>query len=160
MELRGIGTGRLVTLVAERCGEPRELRLEVRALRGGLKAAGVAEVRARFSDDRGRPRSFAFVVKVLKGAPVREATIYQSLVSPLGRGIAPALLGIVHEGSESCLLFLERVRPVRRWPWRNEEAAQRLLGRLAYLHATAPPVWRWRSCRAGTTRRSLPSGPS
>ena len=135
----GIGRERLAAFVAETHGEPRDLRLEVRALRGGLEAAGVTEVTARFSDARGRPLSFGFVVKALKGAPVREAAIYERLVSPLGAGIAPALLGITHEGPESCLLFLERVRPVRRWPWRNEEAAHRLLARLAQLHATAPP---------------------
>jgi Ser/Thr protein kinase RdoA (MazF antagonist) len=62
------------------------------------------------------------------------------VVSPLGTRIAPALLWLTHQGSESCLLFLERVRPVRRWPWRDEGAAQRLLGHLAHLHATAPPA--------------------
>lgn len=140
MEIRGIGKGRLVEFIARCCGEPRELRLEVRALRGGLEAAGVADVTARFSDFRGRPRSFGFVVKLLEGGPVREAAIYHDLVSRLGFGMAPSVLGVEHEKPESCLLFLERVRPVRRWPWRDEAAAQRLLGRLAHLHATAPPI--------------------
>lgn len=140
MEVRGIETGRLVEFLTRYCGELRELRLEVRALRGGLEAAGVAEVTARFSDVRGRPRTFGFVVKLLEGAPLREAAVYQHVVSPLRARIAPALLGITHQRPESCLLFLERVRPARRWPWRDEVAAQRLLERLAQLHATAAPV--------------------
>ncbi len=140
MEIRGIETGRLADFIAGHCGEPRELRLEVRALRGGLEAMAVAEVTARFTDIQGRPRTFGFVVKLLEGATVREAAAYLHVVPLLGATIAPALLGITHQGSESCLLFLERVRPVRRWPWRDEVAAKRLLGHLAHLHATAPPV--------------------
>lgn len=135
-----IGAHRLATFVARCRGELRGLILEVRALRGGLESAGVAEVTARFFDARDRPRSFGFVVKCLGGKHAREADIYQRLVSPLGGSIAPALLAVEHEGPARCLLFLEKVRPVRRWPWRDEEAARRLLGRLARLHATVPPV--------------------
>lgn len=36
-------------------------------------------------------------------------------------------------------LYLEAVRAVRRWPWGDEQAAARLLGRLARLHAAADP---------------------
>jgi Ser/Thr protein kinase RdoA (MazF antagonist) len=135
-----IGAHRLAAFVARCWGEPRGLVLEIRALRGGLESAGVAEVTARFSDAQDRPRSFGFVVKRLEGKPAREADIYLRLVSLFGASIAPALLGVEQEGSARCLLLLERVRPVRRWPWRDEEAALRLLGRLAYLHATATPV--------------------
>lgn len=131
---------RLAAFVARFWGEPRGLRLDVRALRGGLESAAVAEVTARFFDALDRPRSAAFVVKALEGTPAREADIYQHLVAPLGGEIAPALLGIERHGAASCLLFLERIRPVRRWPWREEAAARRLLERLAYLHATAVPV--------------------
>lgn len=136
----GLRRDRLAGFVARYCGEPRGLRLEARALRGGLEAAGVAEVTARFSDAQGRPRSFGFVVKVLEGSTVREAAIYQRLVSPLGREIAPALLEIEHDGPARCLLFLERVRPVRRWPWRQERASLQLIEHLARLHATGIPV--------------------
>jgi hypothetical protein len=135
----GVSTDRLAAFVARCWGEPRGLRLEVRALRGGLESAGVAEVTARFFDARDRPRSAAFVVKALEGMPAREADVYQRLVAPLGGEIAPALLGIEREGPARCLLFLERVRPVRRWPWRDEAAARRLLERLAHLHATVAP---------------------
>ena len=114
--------------------------MKVRPLRGGLESAGVVEVTACFSDARGRPRSSGFVVKLLEGKPAREADVYLHLVSPLGGEIAPAMLGVEREGPARCLLFLERVRPVRRWPWRDEEVARRLLGHLAYLHATAAPV--------------------
>lgn len=135
-----MSTDRLAEFVTRSWGEPRGLRLEVRALRGGLESAAVAEVTARFFDARDRPRSAAFVVKTLEGMPAREADIYQRLVAPLGGEIAPALLGIERLGAARCLLFLERIRPVRRWPWREEAAARRLLERLAHLHATAPPV--------------------
>jgi Ser/Thr protein kinase RdoA (MazF antagonist) len=130
----------LAAFVAQCWGEPRGLILKARPLRGGLESSGVAEVTARFSDAQGRPRSFSFVVKRLEGKPAREADIYLRLVSLLGGSIAPALLGVEHEGVARCLLFLERVWPVRRWPWRDEGAARRLLGRLAHLHSTAAPV--------------------
>lgn len=133
----GKSADRLAAFVARRWGEPPGLRLDVRALRGGLESAAVAEVTARFSDARGRPRSTAFVVKALEGTPAREADIYQHLVSPLCGEIAPVLLGIERHGPASCLLFLERIRPVRRWPWREEAAGLRLLESLAHLHATA-----------------------
>lgn len=160
MEIRGIEKGRLAEFIAGYCGEPRELRLEVRALRGGLESAGVADVTARFSDVGGRPRSFRFVVKLLEGAPAREAAVYQHLVSGLATRIAPALLGIKQGEPQSCLLFLERVRPVRRWPWGDEAAARRLLAGLAHLHATPPPTpalevlsgWDYESELAGRVR--------
>lgn len=135
----GVSADRLAAFVARGWGEPRGLRLEVRPLHGGLESAGVAEVSARFFDARDRPRSATFVVKALEGTPAREADIYERLVSPLG-GIAPALLGIERDGAARRLLFLERVRPVRRWPWREETAARRLLELLAHLHATAAPA--------------------
>ena len=136
---------RLAAFVARCWGEPRGLRLEVRALRGGLESAGVAEVNARFFDARNRLRSAAFIVKALEGTPAREADVYQRLVAPLGGGIAPALFGIERDrdGPARCLLFLERVRPVRRWPWRDEMAARRLLERLAHLHSTVAPADAW-----------------
>jgi hypothetical protein len=109
-------------------------------LRGGLESAAVSEVTARFFDAWDRPRSTVFVVKALEGTSVREADIYLHLVSSLGDEIAPALLGIERVGLTECLLFLERVRPVRSWPWREEAAARRHLERLAYVHASAVPV--------------------
>lgn len=137
--MTGISSDRLAAFVARYWGEPRGLRLEIRLLNGGLESAGVAEVTARFFDARDRQRSDAFVIKALEGTPAREADIYQHLVAPLGGGIAPALLGIERDGPARCLLFLERVRSVRRWPWRGETAARRLLERLAHLHATEAP---------------------
>jgi aminoglycoside phosphotransferase (APT) family kinase protein len=158
-----MSTDRLAAFVAQCWGEPRALHLEVRALRGGLESAGVAEVKARFFDARDRQRSAAFVVKALEGTPAREADIYQNLVAPLGGGIAPALLGIERDGPARCLLFLERVRPVRRWPWRDETAARRLLERLAHLHAAVAPAkaweilsdWDYESELTARTRRAL-----
>jgi hypothetical protein len=42
--------------------------LEARPLRGGLEAAAVARVRARWTDATGRPRSWTFVAKRLDGS--------------------------------------------------------------------------------------------
>lgn len=162
MGMPGVSADRLAAFVARCWGEPRGLRLEVRPLRGGLESAGVAEVTARFSGARDRPRSAAFVVKALEGMPAREADIYERLVSPLGGGIAPALLGVERGGPARCLLFLERVRPVRRWPWREEASVRRLLERLAHLHATAAsaeaqeilPGWDYENELAERTRRA------
>ena len=71
MAIPGLSADRLTAFVARSWGEPRGLRLDVRALRGGLESAAVAEVTARFLDTRDRPRSAAFVVKALEGMPAR-----------------------------------------------------------------------------------------
>jgi hypothetical protein len=103
-------------------------------LQGGLEAAGVADVYARYLDDRGRPRLFRFVVKVLSGAGRREARVYERLVESGAGGLAPRLLGAERMGDERLWLYLERVRPWRRWPWRDPGVAELVLQRLAQLH--------------------------
>lgn len=130
-------------------GEVRELEMDIRPLRGGLESPAVARVGARFLDDRGRPRLLSFVVKRLEGEPAREAEIYESLLGSLAGDFSPGLLGIDRRAADHCLLFLEPIRPVRQWPWRETELAARVLERLAQLHAAAglegsePPLPSW-----------------
>jgi hypothetical protein len=113
--------------------------LSVRPLRGGLESPAVCEVRARFPGPGSRLRQEGFVVKLLEGQPVREAGVYLDLVARSAGDFAPALLDVEHLGPDRCLLFLERIRPINRWPWRDTAAARSLLKRLAWLHAVEPP---------------------
>jgi Ser/Thr protein kinase RdoA (MazF antagonist) len=60
-----------------------------------------------------------------------------------------------------CLLFLEPVRPVRRWPWRETEAAAQVLERLALFHTarvdegSVPPLWDYEAELAASARQTL-----
>ena len=114
-----------------------DLHLDVRPLRGGLQAAAVARVRARFVDGRGRRRSDVFVVKRLDGHAVREAAIYETLLAGVGAP-APRLLGVDGVGATTRYLYLEWVNPGRRWPWGHDEAAGAVLDQLAALHRSVP----------------------
>lgn len=151
----------LTAFVSRQAGHPaHELALDVRPLRGGLESPAVARIGARFLDGRGRPRLLSFVVKLLEGGPVREAEIYRTLVSSAARDFSPALLGIERLESGRCLLFLEPVRPVRRWPWRDPETAARVLERLAHLHTAAVaaedvPFWDYEAELAASARKTL-----
>lgn len=128
----------LSAFVGRQAGGPvRELEMDVRPLRGGLESPAVARVGARFLDDRGKPQLLSFVVKRLEGEPAREAEIYETLLGSLARDFSPGLLGIDRMAEDRCLLFLEPIRPVRRWPWRETELAGLVLERLAQLHAEA-----------------------
>ncbi len=117
---------------------PRELRLEHRPLRGGLEAAGVARVVARYRDDRGRPRVFTLVMKRLAGVTVREALVYEHLVEPHASGFAPRLLATRPHAEQGAVLLLESLRPSGAWPWRAAAASQAVLERAALLHAVTP----------------------
>jgi Ser/Thr protein kinase RdoA (MazF antagonist) len=85
----------------------------------------------------GRAETLSLVVKELRGAARRESRVYQDLLA--GRPDAPAarLLG-VQAGARRAYLFLEHVRPWRRWPWRDAAFAGLVLGELARLHAAVP----------------------
>lgn len=125
----------LTAFVGRQVGETaRGLEMDIRPLHGGLESSAVARVGARFLDGQGRPRLFHFVVKHLQGTPAREAEIYETLVASAARDFSPAFLGSERLESGRCLLFLEPVRPVRRWPWKDTEAAARVLERLARFH--------------------------
>jgi aminoglycoside phosphotransferase (APT) family kinase protein len=115
---------------------PGELQLQSQPLRGGLEAAGVARVVARFRDSRGRRRVFSLVVKRLNGATAREALIYQHLLSRYSDGLGPRLLGWHRIGHDRVMLFLEALRPVSAWPWAEQQTAARVLEHIVRLHTT------------------------
>jgi hypothetical protein len=106
---QGLDPARLVAFVARAHGAPPDrVRLDVRPLRGGLRSAAVARVRARVVDGTGRARWLAFVVKRLDGAEMREATVYQSVLGPHGAA-APRLLGAEWLGAGAAYLYVECV---------------------------------------------------
>ena len=158
MEMPGVSTDRLAEFVTRSWGELRGLRLDIRALRGGLESAAVAEVTARFLDAQDRPRSTAFVVKALEGTAAREADIYQHLVSPHCGEIAPVLLGIERHGVASCFSWSGYGRSGA-----GPGGRRRLPGGFWSAWRTSmrrrPRSTPGRSCRTGTTRASSPSGP-
>jgi hypothetical protein len=117
---------------------PRELHLQQQPLRGGLEAARVASVAARYRDGLGRPAVFRLVVKWLTPAAVREAMVYDRLVVPHASGFAPRLLGSESSAAGHVVLYLEALRPRRRWPWRELGASQAVLAQVARLHVTEP----------------------
>ena len=152
----------LIAFVHRQIGEPAQgLEMDVRPLRGGLESPAVARVGARFRNGQGQPRLFSFVVKRLEGAPSREAEIYQTLVASAARDFSPAFLGVERLEQDRCLLFLEPVRPARRWPWRETEAAARVLERLALFHTTrvdegsVPPLWDYEADLIASARETL-----
>lgn len=114
--------------------------LEATPLRGGLVADAVTRVTARYADADGRRQSRAFVVKVLSGAAVREAVVYEHLAGSDAGAFAPALLAVHRHEDGRCSLYLEAVRPSVRWPWRDVEAARGATRVLAGLHAITPPA--------------------
>jgi hypothetical protein len=87
-------------------------------LRGGLEAA-VARITLR--DEARRERHV--VVKRLASDARREAAHYRALAA---FGVTPSFLGAIDHG-DSTYLFLERVRPVSSWPWRDSANTRRVL---------------------------------
>ncbi|HYO75873.1 MAG TPA: phosphotransferase [Thermoanaerobaculia bacterium] len=94
-------------------------------LRGGLEAA---VARITLQDDGRRERQV--VVKRLASDARREAARYRALASS---GVTPSFLGAV-EHDDSTYLFLERVRPVSSWPWRDSANTRLVLEQLARVH--------------------------
>jgi hypothetical protein len=117
---------------------PRELRLEHRSLRGGLTAAGIVRVAVRYRDESGRPRVQMLVIKRLAGAATHEVRVYEEFLAHHAPDLAPCLLASDRLQSDRAILYLEALRPVRAWPWSDTRAAQRVLSRVAALHAIAP----------------------
>lgn len=100
------------------------LRCDVRPLRGGLEATVAA-----ITFDDGRRRHYA-VVKRLEGDARREIPVYRAI----GAGdFAPRLLGVAEDGDVS-YLFLERVRPMQNWPWRDTANTTLVVRQLARVH--------------------------
>lgn len=99
--------------------------VELVPLRGGLEAS-VARLTLRDPANRQR---YVVVKRIASGAR-REAARYRSLGSA---GVMPALFGAVEHG-DSTWLFLERVRPVSSWPWRDSANTRLVLEQLARIH--------------------------
>jgi hypothetical protein len=114
-----------------------DVQFERRPLRGGLTAPSVEHVVARFEDARGKRRSFGFVLKVLEGDAVREAQVYEQLLSSRAGGLAPRLLGVMAAGTNRVALLLEAVPKARAWPWRDVTVTRGVLELAARLHDTA-----------------------
>lgn len=137
----------LGTFIRSRLGHgSRDVELDVARLRGGLESSSVLDVKVRFRTAQHKHGSFRFVVKRLSGPPAREAHIYEELLARSGHGFSPGLLGVERSDGES-RLYLEAVRPVKRWPWSEMENATRVMELLAELHHRLPAYanrpWEW-----------------
>jgi aminoglycoside phosphotransferase (APT) family kinase protein len=114
-------------------GAPGSLRFEVCPLRGGLQAAAVARVRALAGGPGAPAAAVEFVVKRLAAGGAREAAVYEALADGSGPTAAPRLLHVQRDGDD-CHLYLEYVRPWRRWPWADPAVAGLALEQLARVH--------------------------
>jgi hypothetical protein len=117
---------------------PGDLELQHQQLRGGLEAAAVSRVIARYRDRTGRRRVFTCVVKRVAGAAAREARVYQHLIATHAAGMAPRLLATHEPAADEAVLYLEVLRPTGSWPWRALGTAHAVLERAARLHALEP----------------------
>ncbi|HEU4631280.1 MAG TPA: phosphotransferase [Gemmatimonadaceae bacterium] len=117
---------------------PRQLRVERRVLRGGLEAAGVAQLSARYRDRHGRERVRRVVEKRLAGPSTREAAIYEAFVVSHVGDLSPRLLAVERVAPGRAVLYLESLRRASSWPWRDRQASQHVLDRAARLHECVP----------------------
>jgi aminoglycoside phosphotransferase (APT) family kinase protein len=122
----------------------------VRPLGGGLESS-VATV--SFEGGSGLR---SVVVKKLEGAARREIPVYHAIN---GAEFAPRLYGVVEEGSTS-YLFLEHVRAVQSWPWKDVENASVVMRQLARLHElkgldSIAPDWDYESALLASTAETV-----
>jgi hypothetical protein len=115
----------------------REATIEFKPLRGGLEAVHVTLVTARYADAARRPRIVRFVMKQLSGRAMREAFVYERVVSAYASDVAPAVLAIEQPSPCHSVLYIEAIRPVGAWPWPDLLLSRRLLRRLAEFHIAA-----------------------
>jgi aminoglycoside phosphotransferase (APT) family kinase protein len=94
-------------------------------LRGGLEAAV-----SGLTLCQGERLQTNVVLKRLTDTARREAARYRLLCDS---GVTPSLLGAT-EHEDSTYLFLERVRPVTDWPWRDSSKTRLVLEQLARVH--------------------------
>jgi hypothetical protein len=127
----------IVLLLSHTHGELSELTLQRRVLHGGLEAAGVEHIQARFLDARGRRRVFSVVAKRLVGRGLREHAVYRDVLGTRAASFAPRLLGSDCVGPQCTTLYLEPVRSMSAWPWRDVTLSQQVLERVAGLHRAA-----------------------
>jgi hypothetical protein len=113
---------------------PRELELEHTQLRGGLEAAGVSQVAARYRDQAGRRRVFTCVIKRVAGAAARELRVYRHVLASHAPSMAPRLLASHEPAADSAVLYLELLRRTKAWPWGALATARAVLEHVARLH--------------------------
>lgn len=116
---------------AEHGAAPEAIELE--PLRGGLVAPAVRQVTVRWRQD-GRPRSWRLVAKRLPAGERRELVVHRRLAERLPGRLAPGLLGSARLADGATVLFLEWIRPVRRWPWVEHGSALRATRALGRVH--------------------------
>lgn len=135
---------------------PREtVGLEVRPLHGGLEST-VARARLIGSGPAGAPRRF--VIKELRGGQRREAEIYRMLWQQVERPPAARVLGI-EPATDADYLYLEDVRRISSWPWRDHTASAAVCRALARLHDTSgllpPGGWDYEAELAESARQTM-----
>lgn len=119
-------------------GEPiRDVSIDRQALAGGLEAPEVVLVTARYRDGLDRRRMLRVVLKRLDGRAVREAVVYERLAATCATDVSPRLFGVWQTAPDRALLWIEAVRRVRAWPWRDLSVAGEFLARLARFHTAA-----------------------
>ena len=117
--------------------QAQDALLELKPLHGGLEASQVALVTARYTDSAARNRVLRFVMKQLEGRLSREVVIYERVASAFAANISPRVLGTDRSLPERPILFMESIRRVSAWPWRELSLSRELLTRLAEFHAAA-----------------------
>jgi aminoglycoside phosphotransferase (APT) family kinase protein len=145
----------LEALVARALGhEPPSIEVAERPLRGGIDGASVVELVARFVDARGRRGILRVVAKHLRGAAVREAAVYERLLSRHAPAVAPPLLATVASEGE-VVLYMTAMPRRAAWPWRDARRVEGVLRTTAALHAAPAaadvPPWDY---EAELTRRA------
>lgn len=137
---------------------PRELSVSSCALTGGLEAAGVHCVTARYCDPALHPHMLCFVVKRLEGQSAREAEVYKTLVAQHAAQLAPRLLHVETDPS-GATLYLELVSRCRTWPWDDVASCSMVLAALAGLHRSARdvmlPPWDYEQALADSAASTL-----
>jgi hypothetical protein len=151
--------GPLLAFISDKYGaDPASLTIAVTPLRGGLEAPEVGLVRARIA--AGHPRRLAFVIKRIAEHDSREIAAYEALMSSAsGVQLAPRLLGAMRI-PDGWYLFLERVRPWKRWPWATTSNAVLVLQNLAHVHAMLPAAdpaceWDYESALANSAQQTI-----
>lgn len=138
----------LHALLARLHGQPDTwLHLKFRVLPGGLESSNVVQVTGTFQDARGGWSRVSLVVKHLRGSAVREASVYQRLVTVHAGSLSPRLIATEQAGTNQVVLYLEALRPYMRWPWQDTRLAGQVLEHLARLHTASVD----RETRAGLT---------
>ncbi|HZS35007.1 MAG TPA: hypothetical protein VFC42_16705 [Methylomirabilota bacterium] len=112
------------------------VRVRLVPLRGGLEAT-IMRADVRLSDVDGTGRTFSLVVKELRGVRQRESRVYRDVLPGQADAPAPRLLAQESDGGRS-YLYLEYVRPWRRWPWRDTALAGLVIRELVRVHTRCP----------------------